>query len=97
MPLSTCLALNVHPERTRRPPLFSPEEHSRLRGALRTAHGQFGTWAALGAALCADPAHVARTVRRRRHVAAALAVRLARVLRRPLESLTGGCHAQNSH
>ena len=67
--------------------LFSPEEEARLRAALRHARALFGTWACLADAMRVpvDTAHAA--VRGNVRFSGALAIRLARALGKPLESL----------
>lgn len=67
--------------------LFTPEEAARLRAALRHARVLFGTWACLADAMRMPKGSVMHTASGRYRVSAALAVRLARALGKPLESL----------
>lgn len=76
------------PKKLRRPPpMFSPDESSRIRAALRHARALFGTWGALGAAMYLNPKHVQAASTSRKPIAASLAVRLAKALGKPLETL----------
>lgn len=67
--------------------VFTAEEQARLRAALRHARTLFGTWACLADAMRAPLAAVVQAASGRYRVSAALAVRLARALGKPLESL----------
>jgi hypothetical protein len=67
--------------------VFTPEEEARLRVALKTARALFGTWACLADAMRVRLNTIQSAVCRRNRVSAALAVRLARALGKPLESL----------
>lgn len=67
--------------------LFSPEEEARLRAALRNARWAFGSVGCLAAALHASENMVTAASHGRVPFSAALAVRLARALGKPLESL----------
>ena len=72
----------------RRPaPPWAPGEEARIRAALTTSRRTFGTWVALAAALGLDVAYV-HHVRGGRRLNGDFAIRLARALGKPLESLT---------
>ena len=71
----------------RRPPVFSPEEQARLRAALKNARALFGSWSCLSAAMHLAAPVAERAARGSRRVTAEIAVRLARALGIPLESL----------
>lgn len=71
----------------RPPPLWSAEESSRLRAALKNARVLFGTWGCLGAALYLNPKHVQSVAVGRKPLAETLVFRLARALGKPVESL----------
>lgn len=68
------------------PPTFTPEEQARLRASLRNARALFGTWACLADAMRVSK-HAVTQAARGRPVAGDIAVRLARALGKPLESL----------
>lgn len=67
--------------------VFLPEEEARLRAALKNARAMFGTWACLADAMRAPLAAVVQAASGRYRVSAAIAVRLARALGKPLEAL----------
>lgn len=71
----------------RKTPVFSPEESARLRAALRTARTMFGTWACLADALYIAKNQIIGAASGRFAVSGNVAVRLARALGKPLESL----------
>lgn len=82
------LVVPAQPKKPRRPPpLFSTEESNRVRAALKNARALFGTWACLAAALYLDPKHVQAVASGKKVAAGMLAVRLARALGKPLETL----------
>jgi len=68
-------------------PTFTPDESDRIRAALRHARTLFGTWPCLAAALYLSAAQVTRAAHGRKRITASIAVRLARALGKPLESL----------
>jgi hypothetical protein len=69
-------------------PVFSPDDENRLRAALKNARPKFGTWACLADALRLAPKNLQRVANNpRRRVSAEVAVRLARALGVPVESL----------
>ena len=71
----------------RRPaPPFTPEEEARIRAALTTSRRTFGTWVALAQAMGLDVAYVYH-VKASRRLTGDFAIRLARALGKPLESL----------
>ena len=71
----------------RRPaPPFTAEEESRIRAALTTSRCTFGTWVALASAMGLDVAYVYH-VKASRRLTGDFAIRLARALGKPLESL----------
>ena len=71
-----------------RPPSpFSPDEQARLRVALRNARALFGTWSCLADAMHVREKPIQGVAAARRRVSADLAIRLARALGKPLESL----------
>lgn len=75
-------------ERRRKPRVFSPDEEARLRAAIRTARTLFGgTWECLADAVYCKSNTVIAQANGRAPVSALLAVRLARALGKPLESL----------
>jgi hypothetical protein len=74
------------PKPYRRTPTFTAEEQARLRAALKNARWLFGTWGCLAAAMRVRLKRVER-VARGDTFTADLAVRLARALGKPLESL----------
>lgn len=67
--------------------LWTAEEQARLRAALKTARTLFGTWACLADAMRVPRDSVKHAAAGRHGVSAAIAVRLARALGKPLESL----------
>lgn len=69
--------------------LFSPEEEARLRAAVRHARALFGTWACLADAMRVNLDTLHAAVRGDVRFSAALAIRLARALGKPVESLYG--------
>jgi hypothetical protein len=71
--------------RHRRVDPFTPDEQARLRAALRNARPKFGSWRGLADALGVSDATVELAARRA--VSGELAVRLARALGVPVESL----------
>ena len=87
------------PDRTRRtrtgrkPPyandLWTPEEERRLRAAFRNARTKLGSWPRVCAAMGVGYQPVKDAVAGRHRVSGALAIRLARALGVPLESLLG--------
>lgn len=76
--------------RTRAAPPFSPEEQARLRAALKTARGMFGSWACLAAAMGLPDGRLPRLGCGTRRMTGDNAIRLARALGVPLESLLRG-------
>lgn len=66
---------------------FTDDEQARLRQALKNARPLFGTWACLADAMRVPLGAVHLAARGRNRVSAAMAVRLARALGKPLESL----------
>lgn len=68
-------------------PTFSPEEDARIRAALRNARALFGSWRLLAAALRVAAKTPPDTASGRVAVSGDIAVRLARALGKPLESL----------
>ena len=66
---------------------FTPEEQARLRAALKNARALFGTWRCLADAMRVPLGAIELALRGRNRVSAALAIRLARALGAPLESL----------
>lgn len=83
----------VHPSspkptpKGRKPPYFSHDESSRVRAALRHARVLFGGWAPCAAAMYFGKEAVIATATGRRRVSASIALRLARALGVPIESL----------
>ena len=69
--------------------LFTPEELRRLRAAFRNAREKFGSWPRLCKAMGVGYQPVKDAVAGRHRVSGALAIRLARALGVPLESLLG--------
>ena len=69
--------------------LFSPEEEARLRAAVRHARALFGTWACLADAMRVNLDTLHAAVRGDVRFSGALAIRLARALGKPVESLYG--------
>lgn len=67
--------------------IFTPEESLRLRAALKAARWAFGSVGCLAAALDASRDTIAAAASGRIPFSAALAVRLARAIGKPLESL----------
>lgn len=74
-------------QRHRRASVFTGEEETRLRAALKNARVRFGSWGLLAAAMDTCPNTLARSAMARRVLSAEVAVRLARALGVPLESL----------
>lgn len=70
--------------------LFTPEEERRLRAALRNGRAKFGSWPRLCAAMGVQYQIVKNAVAGRARVSGAIAIRLSRALRVPLESLLQG-------
>ena len=71
----------------RRPaPPFTAEQEARIRAALSTSRRTFGTWVALASAMGLDVAYVYH-VKASRRLTGDFAIRLARALGKPLESL----------
>ena len=66
---------------------FTAEESARLRAALRNARALFGTWACLADALRVSEVGVHATAAGKYAFSGDLAIRLARALGKPLESL----------
>lgn len=66
---------------------LSLEEQARVRAALRSARAMFGSWACLADALRVSEGGLHNVVWRKRTITGDLAVRLARALGKPLESL----------
>lgn len=84
----------VHPSppkppkrRHRRASVWTADEEARLRAALKSARVAFGSWGLLAAAMGTCPNTLARSAMARRVLSAEVAVRLARVLGKPLETL----------
>ena len=78
------------PSKPQHPPTrstFTPEEQSRLRAALRHARRLFGTWACLADAMYVTGRRLRRQAAGDRRLTEQVAVRLARALGKPLESL----------
>ncbi len=75
------------PKKYRKTPLFSQEEAARIRAALRHARVLFGSWSCVAAALRTSQNSIVLAAWGRRNVSGDLAVRLARALGKPLESL----------
>jgi len=73
--------------RYQRTPTFTPEESARLRAALRNARPLLGTWACLADAMRVSENTILATAGGKHAFSADLAVRLARALGKPLESL----------
>lgn len=76
------------PKARYRPPLFTPEEEARLRAALKGARPLFGTWARLAEAMHVHPKHLQSVSGPKGRVCGTIAVRLAKVLGKPLDALT---------
>ena len=83
----------IHPARPKalrakrpRAPTFTPEETARIRAALVTSRRTFGTWVALAEAMGLDVVYVYH-VKASHRLTGDFAVRLARALGVPLESL----------
>jgi hypothetical protein len=74
-------------ERPYQSDLFSPEEAARLLAALKNARAMFGTWACLADAMRVPLTTIGAVKARRQRFSGALAIRLARALGKPLESL----------
>lgn len=70
----------------RRAPTFSPEESDRIRAALKNARAMFGTWACLADAMRLRSKRI-ETIAHGATVTGDVAVKLARALGKPLESL----------
>lgn len=66
---------------------FTAKEQARLRAALKNARTLFGTWRCLADAMRVPIGAIELALRGRNRVSAALAIRLARTLGAPLESL----------
>ncbi len=66
---------------------FTVEEQARLLAALKNARALFGTWRCLADAMRVPIGAIELALRGRNRVSAALAIRLARTLGAPLESL----------
>ena len=84
----------VHPappkpprEKRKRVPTFTAEEQARLRAALKNARPLLGTWARLAAAMRVAMHSIQDAAGGSRPVTAEMALRLARALGKPLESL----------
>ena len=83
----------VHPSspkplsKGRKPAIFAPDETARIRAALVSSRRTFGTWVALASAMGLDVAYVYH-VKASRRLTGDFAIRLARALGVPLESLT---------
>ena len=77
------------PPTTRTPgdPVFSREEEARIRAALQHARLLFGTWSCVAAAMGLRGKRLPRVACGVRRITAEIAVRLARALGKPLESL----------
>ncbi len=76
------------PPKGRKPPWFSHDESSRVRAALRHARVLFGGWAPCAAAMYLGKEAVIAVATGRKSVSPGVALRLARALGVPLESLT---------
>ena len=74
-------------KRGRGPSPFSLEEQARLRAALKHARALFGTWACLADAMRVQSKPLQQVASASRCFSAEIAVRLARALGKPLESL----------
>ncbi len=74
-------------ERPYQSDLFAPEEAARLLAALKNARAMFGTWACLADAMRVPLTTIGAVKARRQRFSGALAIRLARALGVPLESL----------
>mgnify|MGYP000927985596 CR=1 FL=1 len=74
-------------QRHRRVATFSPEETSRLRAALKHARALFGSWPCLSDALRMSEPATRHAANGSSGFSGDLAVRLARALGKPLESL----------
>lgn len=70
--------------------LFSPEEESRIKAALKNARALFGTWRCLADAMRVPLGAIELALRGRNRVTGALAIRLSRALGIPLEALLRG-------
>lgn len=84
----------VHPappkpprERHRRASTFTADEETRLKAALRNARTLFGTWRLLAAAMGVQRDTLARAAMARKILSADVAVRVARALGVPVDSL----------
>ena len=66
---------------------FTAEEEGRIRAALKNARALFGTWRCLADAMRVPLGAIELALRGRNRVSAALAIRLARAIGAPLESL----------
>lgn len=77
------------PPITRKPgdPVFTPEEEARIRAALQHARLLFGTWSCVTAAMGLRGGRLPRIACGVRRITADVAVRLARALGKPLETL----------
>lgn len=67
--------------------LFTPDEEARLRAALKNARPLFSTWACLADAMRVPTDTVIDAAMGRVRLSGAIAIRLARALGKPLESL----------
>ena len=73
--------------RHRRGPTFTPEEQARLRAALKNARPLLGTWACLADAMRMSEVAVYHAANGTTRISGDLAIRLARAIGKPLESL----------
>jgi hypothetical protein len=69
------------------PYVFTDEEQKRLRSALKTARGLMGSWSCLASAMYVDSKTIITAANGHRPVTAGMAIRLAKALGKPLESL----------
>ncbi len=73
--------------RHQRTPTFTPEEQARLRAALKNARPLLGTWACLADAMRVSEVAIHATAAGKHTFTGDLAIRLARALGKPVESL----------
>ena len=74
-------------EKRKRVPTFTAEEQARLRAALKNARPLLGTWRCLADAMRVATHSIQDAAAGSRPVTAEMALRLARALGKPLESL----------
>ncbi|MFO0591437.1 MAG: hypothetical protein U0441_28065 [Polyangiaceae bacterium] len=75
------------PKRYRRTPTFTPAETDRLRAALKSTRWVFGTYLCAADAMRIPVDTLYEALSGRKAISANIAVRLARALGKPLESL----------